>query len=105
MKNSESKPPPDSARTFAVVNKKIDELTPDKMNANKGTARGRAMIEASLRSYGAGRSILIDKKNGKIIAGNKTAENAGAAGIEDVLIVQTDGTKLIAVQRMDLDLS
>ena len=89
--------------SFAVVNKRIDELLPDAKNANKGTARGKAMIEASLKAYGAGRSILIDK-HGRIIAGNKTAENAGAAGMQDVLIVQTDGKKLIAVQRMDLDL-
>lgn len=61
------------------------------------------MIENSLRNFGAGRSILLDQ-NGKIIAGNKTVENAGAIGLEDVLVVQTDRNKLVAVQRMDLDL-
>ncbi len=61
------------------------------------------MIERSLRTCGVGRSILIDK-NGKIIAGNKTAENAGMIGIEDVQVVESDGTRLIAVQRTDLDL-
>ena len=63
-------------------------------NANKGTERGQKMIEDSLRAYGAGRSILIDK-NGRIIAGNKTAENFGSIGLEDVLVIQTDGTKLV----------
>jgi site-specific DNA-methyltransferase (adenine-specific) len=87
-----------------VTSRPIAELLPDTKNANRGTQRGKAMIEASLRKYGAGRSILIDK-HGSIIAGNKTAENASAAGLEDVLIVQSDGRKLIAVQRMDLDLS
>jgi hypothetical protein len=62
------------------------------------------MIENSLRNVGAGRSIVLDK-HGKIIAGNKTVENAGAIGLEDVIVVQTDGTKLVAVQRMDLDLA
>jgi site-specific DNA-methyltransferase (adenine-specific)/site-specific DNA-methyltransferase (cytosine-N4-specific) len=90
--------------SFAVANKKLHDLKPDTKNANKGTERGQQMIEASLRSYGAGRSILIDK-NGRIIAGNKTAENFGSIGLEDVLVVQTDGTKLVAVQRMDLDLN
>jgi sporulation protein YlmC with PRC-barrel domain len=61
------------------------------------------MIEDSLRQYGAGRSILLDK-NGRVIAGNKTLENAGAIGMEDVLVVQSDGTRLVAVQRTDLDL-
>ena len=88
---------------FALVNKKLSDLTPDSQNANKGSQRGQHMIEESLRAYGAGRSILLDK-HGTIIAGNKTAENCGAIGMEDVLVVQTDGTRLVAVQRMDLDL-
>ena len=83
--------------------KKLSDLTPDPRNANKGTTRGAAMIRASLRDYGAGRSILLDK-NGAIIAGNKTAENAGALGHKDVIVVQTDGSQLVAVQRTDLDL-
>ncbi len=83
---------------------RISDLQSDDRNANKGTFRGNAAIEASLRKYGAGRSILLDK-NGKIIAGNKTAANAVAAGLEDVIVVPTDGTKIIAVQRTDLDLN
>jgi DNA modification methylase len=82
--------------------KKISDLTPDNRNANKGTVRGLAMLEDSLQKYGAGRSILIDK-NGNVIAGNKTLERAAELGIE-VEVVQTDGNKLVAVQRTDLDL-
>ncbi len=83
---------------------KLYDLQSDKRNANKGSPRGDKMIEDSLRQYGAGRSILIDK-HGKIIAGNKTVENAGQIGMDDVIVVQSDGTKLVAVQRTDLDLS
>jgi hypothetical protein len=83
---------------------KLSSLIPDARNANKGTLRGKEMIENSLRDFGAGRSILIDK-NGRIIAGNKTVQNAGAIGLDDVIVVQTDGTKLVAVQRTDLDLT
>lgn len=36
--------------------------------------------------------------------GNKTAEGAKAAGLEDVIVVPTDGSKLVAVQRTDLSL-
>ena len=82
---------------------KLRDLTPDASNANRGTERGRYALEASLRKYGAGRSILIDR-NGKIIAGNKTAETAADVGIDDVIVVQTDGRQLVAVQRTDLDL-
>ena len=82
---------------------KLSDFTPDKGNANKGTQRGLKALDTSLRQYGAGRSILVDK-NGKIIAGNKTAERAADLGIDDVIVVQTDGNQLVAVQRTDLDL-
>ena len=92
------------SRDSSISVKKLSDLTPDKRNANKGSARGNAMIQKSLAELGAGRSILLDK-HGAIIAGNKTAENFGALGNQDVLVVQTDGTRLVAVQRMDLDLA
>ncbi len=83
---------------------KLSQLTPDTRNANKGTARGRKLVRESLKRYGAGRSILLDK-SGNIIAGNKTAEAAQAVGMSDVQIVKSDGSKLIAVQRTDLDIN
>lgn len=88
---------------MATKTAKVSDLTPDISNANRGTERGRYALEASLRKYGAGRSILLDR-NGRIIAGNKTAETAADVGIDDVIVVQTDGKKLVAVQRTDLDL-
>lgn len=83
---------------------KISELTPDPNNANQGTERGGYMVRRSLEKLGAGRSVLIDK-NGVLIAGNKTTEAAYELGIEDAIIVPTDGSKLVVVQRTDLDLS
>ena len=62
-----------------------------------------SLLEKSLRNNGAGRSILIDKNN-RIIAGNGIVETAGQIGLEDVQIVESDGTKLIAVKRTDIDL-
>ncbi len=88
---------------MATKTAKVSDLTPDISNANRGTERGRYALEASLRKYGAGRSILIDRQ-GRIVAGNKAAETAADVGIEDVIIVQTDGSKLVAVQRTDLDI-
>ena len=79
-----------------------DELIFDKHNANKGTERGRELLEQSVTELGAGRSILSDKK-GKIIAGNKTLAAARKAGMK-VRIVPTRRDELIVVQREDLDL-
>lgn len=62
------------------------------------------MLAQSLKKYGAGRSVLVDRK-GRIIAGNKTVEQAKAAGLKRVVVVPTDGNKLVVVQRTDLDLN
>ena len=80
----------------------IEDLTPDPHNANRGTERGLGILEDSLRKYGAGRSILVDK-DGEVIAGNKTLEVAVDLGLP-VRVVKTNGTELVVVQREDLDL-
>jgi hypothetical protein len=87
-----------------ITEAKIDSLVPDTLNANKGTEYGQHLIEQSLEKFGAGRSILIDKNN-RIIAGNKTIENAGMIGLEDVIIVETTGKQIVAVKRTDIDLN
>src|ERR1043165_7204308 len=83
--------------------RRLSDLTPDNHNANRGNERGKEMISASLRAFGAGRSILVDRK-GKVIAGNKTLENAADVGLKELIVVPTDGSKLVVVQRTDLDL-
>lgn len=82
----------------------IADLTPDPANLNKGTERGRFLLETSVSKLGLGRSVLADK-NGTLIAGNKTTEVAGELGMGKVRVIETDGTELIVVQRTDLDMS
>ena len=84
---------------------KISDLIPDANNYNKGTEFGYGLIAKSIQKNGLGRSLLLDK-HGKVIAGNKTLEGTVAAGFndEDIIVVKTDGTKLVVVQRTDLDL-
>jgi site-specific DNA-methyltransferase (adenine-specific) len=81
----------------------LSELVLHDENANKGTARGRALLSKSLASYGAGRSVLVDKHN-RVIAGNKTVEQARAAGMKSIAVIEADGSMLVAVRRGDLDL-
>lgn len=83
--------------------KTLADLTPDGENFNRHTEFGQKLLEDSLRKFGAGRSILVDK-DGNIIAGNSTTETAAAIGMEDVIVVPTDGKKLVVVQRTDLTL-
>lgn len=83
-----------------TTNIKSTELIADDKNFNKGSENGAEMIRKSFEKFGAGRSILLDKNN-RIIAGNKSVE---FSGLEDVVIVESDGTQLIAVKRTDIDL-
>ena len=87
-----------------IIETKIENLVPDDLNANKGTEYGQHLIENSLRKFGAGRSILIDRNN-RIIAGNKTIENAANIGLDNVIVVETDGNQIVAVKRKDIDLA
>ena len=92
-------------KTDPILTKgKLKDLNPDIHNANRHTERGVYMVGKSIENLGLGRSILIDKNN-EIIAGNLTAEQAASIGIEDIVIVDTDGKTLVAVRRNDMDLN
>ena len=82
---------------------RIQDLRPDVQNANLGNARGRSLLGESLRSNGAGRSVLVDR-DGRIIAGNKTVAEATRLGMP-IRVVETTGAELVVVHRTDLDLS
>ncbi|HEY9542971.1 MULTISPECIES: hypothetical protein [Bacteroidales] len=86
-----------------IIETTIENLVPDNKNFNKGTQFGDHLMDKSLREFGLGRSILIDK-NDRIIAGNKTFEKAGEIGFENLVVVETDGNTLVAVKRKDIDL-
>ena len=68
----------------------IADLSPDPANARKHSPRNVGMIEDALHEVGAARSIVIDENN-MVLAGNATIEAAASAGIEKVLVVETDG--------------
>lgn len=76
------------------------DLQYDPTNANKGTVRGRGMLERSLQQYGAGRAPVASA-DGVILAGNKTIEVARELGIP-VQEIESDGTTLYVIRRTDL---
>lgn len=81
----------------------INELVFDDKNANAGTEAGNGLVADSIGNLGLGRSVLVDKNN-KLIAGNKTMQQATALNFDECLIVETTGEQLVVVRRMDLDL-
>lgn len=80
--------------------KKKQELKQDPRNYRIHSERNRELINKSLADLGAGRSILVDA-DGYAIAGNGVLAQAEALGIP-VQVIETDGSKLIAVKRTDL---
>ena len=79
----------------------INSLHSDHKNARRRTDRSAQLIGDSLQKFGAARSIVIDEDN-RILAGNGTVEGAKKAGIKNVRIIETDGSEIIAVQRIGL---
>ena len=90
---------------ISMANKviKIKDLIQDDHNFNRGNERGQELIVKSFKEFGAGRSVLVDKNN-RLIGGNKAQLGAIDAGLEDAIIVDTTGDKLVVVRRNDIDL-
>src|SRR5579862_7918474 len=73
-------------------------ITPDPNNARLHTPRNIGVIEDSMHSDGAGRSILVDQ-DGVTIAGAGAWEAATQAGISRAAVIETDGDTLVVVKR------
>lgn len=92
-----------SAKQPIVRRRKLTDYQPDPSNPNKDSARSRRLIRQSIERSGAGRSLVADRDD-MFIAGNQTVAEAAAAGITDVIEIETEGDVLIVHKRKDLDL-
>jgi len=81
--------------------RKTEEFTPLPSNPNLGTGAGDALIEESLKRFGATRAVVSDRQN-VLLAGNHAYKKARDMGIP-VRVVETDGRELVVVRRTDLD--
>ncbi len=85
---------------------KLTEIQPDPMNANLHTERGRNMVERSLRERGFFRPMAAAGKGVSqpvMLAGNLTQETAASIGMDEAIIVETDGTRPIVHVRTDVE--
>ena len=87
-----------AAPTVTVVPLADAGVTPDPQNARRHNPRNLGVIEASMQTDGAGRSILVDQ-HGVTIAGAGAWEAATQAGITRAAVIETDGDTLVAVKR------
>jgi len=85
--------------TSQTVN--INDLTSDAANVRKRDDRARSALSNSIKQFGPARSIVIDADD-IVRAGNGTLEQAKAAGITKVRVIESDGSELIAVKRSDM---
>src|SRR5712671_4394613 len=84
--------------TMRVVPLEEAGVTPDPQNARLHTPRNIGVIEDSMHTDGAGRSILVDQ-DGVTIAGAGAWEAATQAGIARAAVIETDGDTLVVVKR------
>lgn len=96
-------PRPKKKRRVKTI-KSLRDLRFDAQNANPHTERGMAMMDRSLDETGFGDSMTVDR-NGVAISGNARAETLLAKKTGEPIIIQTDGTRPIIHQRIDLDLA
>lgn len=82
------------------MSKKQSTIKFDTRNYRKHSDKNKELINKSLSECGAGRSILIDSEN-EIIAGNGVYEQAQVLGLK-TKIIETDGSELVVVKRIDL---
>lgn len=84
-----------------VIEAELGDLKLDSNNARRHNEKNMSVITDSLHDVGAARSIVIDENN-EVMAGNGVTEGAGIVGIEDVVIIDVPGDKLVAVRRSGL---
>jgi len=80
----------------------LSELKQDPRNARRHSARNLAAIETSIAETGFGRPMLA-ANDGTLIAGNLTSEALANLGMEDVIVVRSDGTRPIVHIREDIE--
>ena len=78
----------------------ISQLHESQRNSREHGGRGDDVIGASIETFGMARSIVLDGDN-VTPAGNGTLAQAKARGIKQAIVVETDGSVLVAVRRPD----
>ena len=80
----------------------LADLRPDPRNARRHSERNRAAVTTSLAEVGFMRP-MVAANDGTLIAGNLTAEALADLGMDDVIVVRSDGTRPIVHIREDVD--
>lgn len=89
-------------RAVTAAPERLQDLRPDPNNLREHTERNIELVTIALETVGAARSVLTDGKN-MLVAGHATTIAAqGVDRVQRLRVVDSDGTKLIAVRRRGL---
>lgn len=77
----------------------VKDLKQDKRNYRKHNNENLRLIKKSIKEVGLGRSIVIDAEN-EIVCGNGLVSQLDRS--TPVKVIETDGTELVVVKRVDL---
>ena len=80
---------------------KLTDLKPDTSNYNKHTQYGMSLLEKSMRKDGFVEAGLISEDN-VICSGNARQETAVNIGMEEVQVIDIDGTKPVYLRKKGL---
>lgn len=81
--------------------KSLGAITPQKRNANRHTQRGMGALEKSIQADGMIGAITV-AANGEIFDGSARREVIETAGLDDAIIVRSDGSRPIIHIREDI---
>ena len=88
-------------RTIHVRVRSPEDYQPNPRNTNKGTERGNAAIDASMRDTGFHRGIFV-ADDGVVVGGNHAYESSVSNGIVTEFVeIEADGTIGVATRRTD----
>ncbi len=79
----------------------LKKFRPDPHNANRHTPRGHALMEDSVRTVGFG-DAMVASSDGQILSGGQRLETVASIGMDEAIVVETDGTRPVIHVRKDL---
>lgn len=79
----------------------LSEFSQDPENANKGTPRGKDLLKKSLQARRFARPTFA-AADGTILGGNKTLDAAQEVGMQEAIVIESDGSRPIVHVRTDL---
>lgn len=81
--------------------KTIRDLKPQSKNANKHTQRGLGLLEDSMQSRGW-IGAMTAAADGEVFDGSARLETAAGVGLEDAIVVESDGSRPVVLIRTDI---